>query len=189
MGPRSVTGCGTIVRMNRPGFPETVLFESPTVKEPAPAVAVLAERYGIGFTDIVKRPTAGSGEFRHSPFNICARGSQFVAPTRSSRTCASPGDANHHLRFIHSITPHSSGPWQRRPGIAPSLRLAFVTGAGAAEAASRSLGAPAALVKDIAPITTSIVRSGPRRDGFVDGTPRRWTGHFGRRQVPPACSR
>ena len=97
------------------------------------------------------------------------------------------GDANHH--FIHSITPHSVGPWQRRPGIAPSLRLAFDTGAGAAEAASRSLGAPAALVKGIAPITTSIVRSGPRRVGFVDGTPRRWTGHCGRRQVPPACSR
>ena len=30
--------------------------------EPGPdAVAVLVERYGIGFTDIVKRPTAGSG--------------------------------------------------------------------------------------------------------------------------------
>ena len=33
--------------------------------EPGPgAVAVLVERYGIGFTDIVKRPTAGSGELR-----------------------------------------------------------------------------------------------------------------------------
>ena len=75
--------------MNRPGFPETVLFEPPTVRGPAPSVAVLAERYGIDFTDIVKRPTTGS----------------------------------------------------------------------------------------------------PRRDGFVDGTPRRWTGHSGRRQVPPARSR
>ena len=28
------------------------------------AVAVLVERYGIGFTDIVKRPTAGSAELR-----------------------------------------------------------------------------------------------------------------------------
>ena len=43
--------------MNRPGFPEPVLFEPPTVRGPTPAVAVLAERYGIGFTDIVKRPT------------------------------------------------------------------------------------------------------------------------------------
>ena len=33
--------------------------------EPGPdAVAVLVERYGIGFTDIVKRPTAGSAELR-----------------------------------------------------------------------------------------------------------------------------
>ena len=33
--------------------------------EPGPeAVAVLVERYGIGFTDIVKRPTAVSGELR-----------------------------------------------------------------------------------------------------------------------------
>ena len=33
--------------------------------EPGPdAVRVLVERYGIGFTDIVKRPTAGSGELR-----------------------------------------------------------------------------------------------------------------------------
>ena len=31
--------------------------------DPGPdAVAVLVDRYGIGFTDIVKRPTAGSGE-------------------------------------------------------------------------------------------------------------------------------
>ena len=42
--------------------------EPPTVRGPAPAVAVLAERYGIGFTDIVKRPTAGSGEFRPREF-------------------------------------------------------------------------------------------------------------------------
>ena len=69
MGRRSVAGCGTIVRMNRPGFPVTVLFESPpTVRGPAPAVAVLAERYGIGFTDIVKRPTAGSAELRPREF-------------------------------------------------------------------------------------------------------------------------
>ena len=68
MGPRSVTGCGTIVRMNRPGFPETVLFEPPTVRGPAPAVAVLVERYGIGFTEIVKRPTAGSAELRPREF-------------------------------------------------------------------------------------------------------------------------
>ena len=33
--------------------------------EPGPdAVRVLVERYGIGFTDIVKRPTAGSAELR-----------------------------------------------------------------------------------------------------------------------------
>ena len=37
--------------------------------EPGPgAVAVLVERYGIGFTDIVKRPTAGSGELRVREF-------------------------------------------------------------------------------------------------------------------------
>ena len=52
------------------------------------------------------------------------------------------GDAIHHLRFIHSITPRSCGPWQRRPGTAPSLRLAFDTGA----AVARSLSAPAAPV-------------------------------------------
>ena len=37
--------------------------------EPGPdAVAVLVERYGIGFTDIVKRPTAGSAELRPCEF-------------------------------------------------------------------------------------------------------------------------
>ena len=37
--------------------------------EPGPeAVAVLVERYRIGFTDIVKRPTAGSGELRPREF-------------------------------------------------------------------------------------------------------------------------
>ena len=51
--------------MNRPGFPETVLFEPPTVRGPAPAVEVLVERYGIGFTDIVKRPTAGGSVSIH----------------------------------------------------------------------------------------------------------------------------
>ena len=69
--------------MNRPGFPETVLFEPPTVRGPAPAVSVLVERYGIGFTDIVKRPTAGSGEFRHSPFNEW-RPSRIESPRRLS---------------------------------------------------------------------------------------------------------
>ena len=34
----------------------------------AGAVAVLVERYGIGFTDIVKRPTAGSAELRTGEF-------------------------------------------------------------------------------------------------------------------------
>ena len=68
MGPRFVAGCGAIVRMNRPGFPETVLFEPPTVRGPAPAVSVFVERYGIGFTDIVKRPTAGSAELRPREF-------------------------------------------------------------------------------------------------------------------------
>ena len=34
----------------------------------AGAVAVLVERYGIGFTDIVKRPTAGSAELRAGEF-------------------------------------------------------------------------------------------------------------------------
>ena len=34
----------------------------------AAAVAVLVERYGIGFTDIVKRPTAGSAELRPREF-------------------------------------------------------------------------------------------------------------------------
>ena len=32
------------------------------------AVAVLVERYGIGFTDIVKRPTAGAAELRAGEF-------------------------------------------------------------------------------------------------------------------------
>ena len=37
--------------------------------EPGPdSVAVLVERYGIGFTDIVKRPTAGSAELRSHEF-------------------------------------------------------------------------------------------------------------------------
>ena len=37
--------------------------------EPGPdAVAALVERYGIGFTDIVKRPTAGSAELRPREF-------------------------------------------------------------------------------------------------------------------------
>ena len=37
--------------------------------EPGPdAVAALVERYGIGFTDIVKRPTAGSVELRPREF-------------------------------------------------------------------------------------------------------------------------
>jgi len=37
--------------------------------EPGPdAVRVLVERYGIGFTDIVKRPTAGSAELRPREF-------------------------------------------------------------------------------------------------------------------------
>jgi len=37
--------------------------------EPGPdAVAVLVDRYGIGFTDIVKRPTAGSAELRTREF-------------------------------------------------------------------------------------------------------------------------
>ena len=37
--------------------------------EPGPdSVAVLVERYGIGFTDIVKRPTAGSAELRAREF-------------------------------------------------------------------------------------------------------------------------
>ena len=37
--------------------------------EPGPgAVAMLVERYGIGFTDIVKRPTAGSAELRPREF-------------------------------------------------------------------------------------------------------------------------
>ena len=40
----------------------------PTVRGPAPAVAVHVERYGIGFTDIVKRPTAGSAELRPREF-------------------------------------------------------------------------------------------------------------------------
>ena len=37
--------------------------------EPGPrAVEVLVERYGIGFTDVVKRPTAGSAELRAREF-------------------------------------------------------------------------------------------------------------------------
>ena len=37
--------------------------------EPGPsAIDVLVERYGIGFTDIVKRPTAGSAELRAGEF-------------------------------------------------------------------------------------------------------------------------
>ena len=40
-----------------------------TPLEPGPdAIAVLVERYGIGFTDIVKRPTAGSAELRTREF-------------------------------------------------------------------------------------------------------------------------
>ena len=38
----------------------------------APAVRVLVQRYGIGFTDIVKRPTAGSAELRPSEFRAGA---------------------------------------------------------------------------------------------------------------------
>ena len=68
MGPTYVAGCGAIVWMNRPGSPETYLFEPPTVRGPVPAVAVLVERCGIGFTDIVKRPIAGSGELRPREF-------------------------------------------------------------------------------------------------------------------------
>ena len=68
MGPRFVAGCGAIVRMNRPGFPETVLFEPPTVRGPAPAVSVLVERYGIGFTDIVKRPPPAVANFALASF-------------------------------------------------------------------------------------------------------------------------
>ena len=52
----------------KPEGSATRCSEPPTVRGPAPAVAVLAERYGIGFTDIVKRPTAGSGEFRPREF-------------------------------------------------------------------------------------------------------------------------
>ena len=41
--------------------------------EPGPdAVRVLVERYGIGFTDIVKRPTAGSAELRAGEFRAGA---------------------------------------------------------------------------------------------------------------------
>ena len=41
--------------------------------EPGPdAVAVLVERYGIGFTDIVKRPTAGSAELRPDEYRAGA---------------------------------------------------------------------------------------------------------------------
>ena len=46
-----------------PALNASRLIDAPL--EPGPgAVAVLVERYGIGFTDIVKRPTAGSGELR-----------------------------------------------------------------------------------------------------------------------------
>ena len=68
------------------------------------AIEVLVERYGIGFTDIVKRPTAGSAElhvreyregavrlealvFRHEPAVVWFQGAQawrvFVTPNPS----------------------------------------------------------------------------------------------------------
>ena len=53
------------------------------------------------------------------------------SPVRGLRgiSCHLPlaGNAIHHLRFVHSITPRSCGPWQRRPGTAPSLRLAYAS--------------------------------------------------------------
>ena len=50
-----------------PALNASRLVEAPL--EPGPeAVAVLVERYGIGFTDIVKRPAAGSAELRPREF-------------------------------------------------------------------------------------------------------------------------
>ena len=50
-----------------PALDASRLVDTPL--EPGPdAVSVLVERYGIGFTDIVKRPTARSGELRAHEF-------------------------------------------------------------------------------------------------------------------------
>ena len=46
-----------------PALNASRLVEAP-LEPGSDAVAVLVERYGIGFTDIVKRPTAGSAELR-----------------------------------------------------------------------------------------------------------------------------
>ena len=46
-----------------PALNASRLVDAPLVPGPD-AVATLVERYGIGFTDIVKRPTAGSAELR-----------------------------------------------------------------------------------------------------------------------------
>ena len=46
-----------------PALNASRLVDAPLAPGPD-AVAVLVERYGIGFTDVVKRPTAGSAELR-----------------------------------------------------------------------------------------------------------------------------
>ena len=50
-----------------PALNASRLVDAPLVPGPE-AVAVLIERYGIGFTDIVKRPSAGSGTLRPHEF-------------------------------------------------------------------------------------------------------------------------
>ena len=50
-----------------PALNASRLVDAP-VEPGAGAIRVLVERYGIGFTDIVKRPTAGSAELRPAEF-------------------------------------------------------------------------------------------------------------------------
>ena len=60
--------------------------------EPGPdAVTVLVERYGIGFTDIVKRPTAGSGELRPREYREGAARLEALVESARARCRVVPG--------------------------------------------------------------------------------------------------
>jgi len=62
--------------------------------EPGPgAVAVLVERYGIGFTDIVKRPTAGSAELRPGEYRVGAARLDSARPSYRAKRRMVPGRA------------------------------------------------------------------------------------------------
>ena len=58
---------------------------------------MLVERYGIDFTDIVKRPTAGSAELRTGSFGKARRGSRRSSAGSSTVSCGSraPWDGAH----------------------------------------------------------------------------------------------